>query len=99
MGGGIKLDPQVREKLFKISPATIDRLLALERKKYRIKGRSTTRPGILLKKSIPIRTFANWDEQVPGFFEVDLVSPDGGNPQGEVIQSLNLPILLPLGKR
>ncbi|HBY58167.1 MAG TPA: transposase, partial [Candidatus Atribacteria bacterium] len=58
--GEIKLDAEVREKLFKISPATIDRLLAEERKKYRIKGRATTRPGSLLKKSIPIRTFADW---------------------------------------
>ena len=74
----IKLKPKVREKLFKISAATIDRLLTDTRKKYQIKGRSTTRPGSLLKKSILIRTFADWDEKVPGFFEVDLVSHDGG---------------------
>jgi len=43
----------------------------------------------LLKKSIPIRTFAEGDEARPGFFEVDLVSPDGGNPKGDFIQSLN----------
>ena len=80
--GEIKLDPQVREKLFKISPATSDRLLALERKKYRIKGRATTRPGSLLKKNIPIRTFSDWDDSRAGFFEVDLVSHDGGNSRG-----------------
>ena len=72
-----------------ISAATIDRLLAKERKKYRIKGRSTTKPGTLLKKSIPIRIFADGDEAKPGFFEVDLVSPDGGDPKGDFIQSLN----------
>ncbi len=72
--GEIKLSTEVKEKLFKISAATIDRLLADTRKKGRIKGRSTTKPGTLLKKSIPIRTFADWDEKVPGFFEVDLVS-------------------------
>jgi hypothetical protein len=85
----IKLSTKVREKLEKISPASIDRLLAKERKKYRIKGRSTTRPGTLLKKSIPIRTFADWDEKVPGFFEVDLVSHDGGAARGDFNQSLN----------
>jgi len=79
----------VREKLFKISAATIDRLLAESRKRYRIKGRSTTKPGTLLKKSIPIRTFADWDEKVPGFFEVDLVSHDGGATRGDFNQSLN----------
>jgi len=85
----IKLSAKVREKLLKISAATIDRLLSETRKKYRIKGRSTTRPGTLLKKSIPIRTFADWDEARPGFFEVDLVSHDGGAVRGDFIQSLN----------
>ena len=87
--GEIKLNLKVREKLFKISAATIDRLLSDTRKRYRIKGRSTTRPGTLLKKSIPIRTFADWDEKVPGFFEVDLVSHDGGATRGDFNQSLN----------
>ena len=45
----ISLRAEQREKLLKISPATIDRLLAPERKKYRLKGRATTRPGSLLK--------------------------------------------------
>ena len=87
--GEIKLSTKVKEKLFKISAATIDRLLADTRKKGRIKGRSTTKPGTLLKKSIPIRTFADGDEKVPGFFEVDLVSHDGGAARGDFNQSLN----------
>ena len=87
--GEIKLDPKVREKLLTISAATIDRLLADTRKKQQLKGRSTTRPGSLLKKNIPIRTFSEWDDKRPGFFEVDLVSHDGGNSRGDFIQSLN----------
>ena len=87
--GEIKLNLKVREKLLKISAATIDRLLTDTRKRFRIKGRSTTKPGTLLKKSIPIRTFADWDEKVPGFFEVDLVSHDGGVVRGDFNQSLN----------
>ena len=87
--GEINLTTKVREKLFKVSAATIDRMLTETRKRYRIKGRSTTRPGSLLKKSIPIRTFADWDEKVPGFFEVDLVSHDGGAVRGDFLQSLN----------
>jgi hypothetical protein len=87
--GEIKPNLKVREKLFKISAATIDRLLSDTRKRYRIKERSTTKPGTLLKKSIPIRTFADWDEKVPGFFEVDLVSHDGGAVRGDFLQSLN----------
>jgi len=87
--GEITLDPKVREKLLTISAATIDRLLAPIRKKQQIKGRSTTRPGSLLKKKIPVRTYSDWDDTRPGFFEVDLVSHDGGTLRGDVIQSLN----------
>ena len=48
-----------------------------------MKGRSRTKPGTLLKSQIPVRTWADWDDAVPGFVEIDLVSHDGGNPAGE----------------
>ena len=41
-----------------------------------VKGRrpfSTTKPGSLLKSAIPIRTFADWEENHSGFAEADLV--------------------------
>jgi len=85
----IRLETKVREKLFHISAATIDRLLADTRKKQCLKGRATTRPGSLLKKNIPIRTFSQWEEDKPGFFEVDLVSHNGGQFRGDFIQSLH----------
>ncbi len=49
----IRLDRDTRKKLHRISSATIDRLLADERKKQDIKGRSHTKPGTLLKSQIP----------------------------------------------
>lgn len=79
---------EVREKLMSISAATIDRLLAGERKKLQIKGRSSTRAGSLLKHQIPIRVFYHWDERTPGFFEIDRVSHDGGNSRGEYCLTL-----------
>jgi len=86
----IDLTDKVREKLLNISASTIDRLLKSEKDKFRLgKGRKGTRPGTLLKNSIPIRTFADWDEARPGFVEVDLVGHDGGNTSGDFIQSLN----------
>ena len=86
----INLDPAIKQKLLKISASTIDRLLKPERDRYRLgKGRSGTKPGSLLKKAIPIRTFADWDEAKPGFVEADLVGHDGGNSSGDFIQSLN----------
>lgn len=86
----IDLTEDVREKLLKISASTIDRLLKPVKDRYRLgKGRSGTKPGSLLKKSIPIRTFSDWDGKRPGFVEADLVGHDGGNARGDLIQSLN----------
>src|SRR6266480_5411228 len=74
----LRCDAATREKLARMSAATIDRLLRPERQKYQLKGRSHTRPGTLLKHQIPMRTFNEWDEQRPGFLEIDLVGHDGG---------------------
>ncbi|MHB8281070.1 MAG: transposase, partial [Candidatus Humimicrobiaceae bacterium] len=76
----IDISSSVRQKLLKISASTIDRLLKPEKDRYRLgKGRKGTKPGTLLKKSIPIRTFADWDEKKPGYLEADLVGHDGGS--------------------
>lgn len=86
----IRVTREIKKKLLHISAATIDRLLKPERKKYELKGRSLTKPGTLLKHQIPIRTFAEWDEQKPGFVEIDLVGHDGGELRGDFIQTLNV---------
>ena len=86
--GEISLDSETRKKLLEISAATIDRLLKSEREKRQIKGRSTTKPGSLLKSQIPIRTFADWNEKKPGFIEADLVGHDGGYIDCFYIQTL-----------
>lgn len=89
--GSLRLaDPTLKDRLLMISPATADRLLATTKARLRLKGRSTTRPGTLLKYHIPIRTFADWNDQRPGFCEVDLVAHDGGSAWGDYIQTLNL---------
>lgn len=84
----IVIDKETETKLTKISASTIDRLLREEKRKHRIKGKSHTKPGTLLKNQIPIRTFSEWNEKRPGFFEIDLVGHEGGNPRGEFIQTL-----------
>jgi len=86
----IELDRIVREKLSKISAATIDRILAPERKKRSLRQRTRTKPGTLLKHQIPVRTFSEWDEQRPGFVEIDLVGHEGGEPGGEYVQTLDM---------
>ncbi len=86
----LTLDAATRQKLLAISPATIDRLLAKVKVSTALKGRSTTKPGTLLKHQIPIRTFADWNEQTPGFVEIDLVQHDGGHTDGEFCQTLDV---------
>ncbi|MGH9958164.1 MAG: DDE-type integrase/transposase/recombinase [Pyrinomonadaceae bacterium] len=86
----LSCDQQTRAKLLRISAATIDRLLKPERRKYELRGRSRTKPGTLLKHQIPIRTFSEWDEQQPGFVEVDLVGHDGGLATGDYCQTLDM---------
>jgi hypothetical protein len=86
----IKVTREIKNKLLRISASTIDRILKPERKKYELKGRSLTKPGTLLKHQIPIRTFSEWNEQRPGFVEIDLVGHEGGNLRGDFIQTLNV---------
>ena len=81
--GELDIDEDTAALLVSMSAATVDRRLAPERKKYAVKGRSCTKPGTLLKSQIPVRTWADWDDAVPGFVEIDLVSHDGGNAAGE----------------
>jgi hypothetical protein len=88
--GELKVSGEIRGKLTRISAATIDRMLAPERERLKVKGRSGTKPGTMLKRQIPIRTFAEWDDAAPGSCEVDLVAHDGGDPAGEFCQTLNL---------
>ena len=88
--GELKVDASTRERLIQISAATIDRLLAPERRKQQLKGRSGTKPGTLLKHQIPIKRFADWQEDRPGFVEVDLVGHEGGQGRGDYCQTLDV---------
>ena len=88
--GELDIDEDTAKLLADMSAATIDRRLAPERKKYLARGRSRTKPGTLLKSQIPVRTWADWDDAVPGFVEIDLVSHDGGHAVGEHVWTLTV---------
>ena len=83
-------DEKLKAKLARISSATIGRILKPEIPKHSIRGISTTRPAKNLNKLIPIRTFFDWDERKPGFFEVDTVANCGISTQGQYICTLTL---------
>ncbi len=75
------LPSEVSETLLRISAATIDRLLLPTRIKYKRRGRTTTKPGTLIRKQIPIKT-NQWDESRPGFLEADTVAHCGESLSG-----------------
>ena len=80
--GDSTMTAEIEAQLCQISPSTIDRLLRPYRQLGGRRPLTTTKPGSLLKNSIPIRTFADWQEDCPGFLEVDLVSHCGESTEG-----------------
>ncbi len=87
--GEQRIDAAAEAQLCQMSPSTIDRLLRPWRRVGGRKGLSTTKSGSLLKNSIPIRTFADWQENKPGFLEVDLVAHCGDNTEGFYLNTLS----------
>jgi len=84
--GHLKLDAEVRQRVLAVSAATIDRLLAPVRSNtsHRKKRRAPTRSS----KAIPIRTFADYGDALPGYLEIDFVSHGGSSMQGVFLWSL-----------
>jgi len=87
--GEQRIDASAQAQLCRISPSTIDRLLRPYRQVGGRRSLSTTRPGNLLKNSIPIRTFADWQEDKPGFLEIDLVAHCGESTEGFYLTTLS----------
>lgn len=87
--GTLQLAPDTHRLLLTMSRATMDRLLKPARRALVPHGRSTTKPGTLLKQSIPIRTWADWDDAQPGFLEIDLVAHCGESTDGQYLATLN----------
>lgn len=84
------VDPDVLEQVLTMSPATIDRRLASARVGL-VAGKpiSHTKPGSMLKSSIPMKTWREWNEAEPGFIQIDLVGHEGGDNNGAFYYSLD----------
>jgi len=82
------LSPEIKLLLLNMSRATIDRCLKKARFIHPQHGISTTKPGSLLKKAIPIRTFTSWEDEHPGFLEIDLVAHCGLSTEGIYLNTL-----------
>ena len=86
--GELHINADTQAQLCNISPATMDRLLRPWRRVGGRRGLTTTRPGNLLKSMIPIRTFTDWQENKPGFLEIDMVAHCGESTEGFYLNTL-----------
>jgi transposase InsO family protein len=81
---------EVKMKLKKISSATIDRILKVPKQKLQIYGTCGTKSTNRYKTLIPILTHFECSDKAPGFFQIDLVQHDGGDPSGEFCYTLTI---------
>jgi hypothetical protein len=95
--GHLQLAPAVRARLLSISAATIDRALAEVRGRPRGRLRRRAPASAAIRRSVPVRTFSDWQDPPPcfdwqdpppGFVEADLVAHSGPSANGSFIQTL-----------
>ena len=88
--GHLCLDREVRERLLGMSAA---KRLTVSLRPVRAsakQGRRRTSVNTPLRKSISIRTYEDWKNPPPGFFEMDMVAHCGNSVAGNHIHSLVL---------
>ncbi|WP_245624522.1 ISNCY family transposase [Belnapia moabensis] len=88
--GHLQLAPEVRVGVLAMSAATIDRQLREVRTADGGTPRRRTPPSAALRRSVPVRTFSDWGDPAPGFFEADLVWHSGPTARGSYVQTLVL---------
>ena len=89
--GHLDMDPMIRGKVLQVSAATIDRMLAAAR--LHIDGQRKRRKGVgsAIRRSIAVRTFSDWRDPPPGFFEIDMVEHCGGpKTDGDYVHTLTM---------
>jgi len=88
--GHLQLVPEVRSRLLAMSAATIDRALREIRRQAGTATRRRSAPSAAVRRSVPVRTFDDWDDPPPGFLEADLVGHSGAVTKGSFVQTLVL---------
>jgi hypothetical protein len=79
---------EIEAELCRMSAATMDRRLRAWKLGDGRRSLSTTRAVAALRNAIPIRTFADWEEDKPGFVEADLVAHCGESADGFFLNTL-----------
>jgi hypothetical protein len=86
--GHVGIVEEARQQLLTMSPATIDRVL--KDVKASATGPRRRKGSTAIRRSVPVRTFLDWNNPAPGFVEADLVSHSGPNARGSFSQTLVL---------
>jgi hypothetical protein len=87
--GHLRLEAEVRRHLLAMSAATMDRLLKPVREAGK-QGRRRSSINTPLRRSVAVRTFNDWNDPPPGFFEMDMVAHCGKSVAGSHAHSLVL---------
>ena len=86
--GRLALDETVRSLLHQISEASIDRILAPMRAAVGSGARRRrTAHCSAVRRSVPIRTCADWNDPPPEYMEADLVAHGGPSASGSFAQT------------
>jgi hypothetical protein len=88
--GHLQLDAEIRTRLLSMSAATIDRALHEVREQAGGRKRRRAAPSSAIRRQVPVRTFADWQDPPPGFVEADLVAHSGPSAKGHFLQSVVL---------
>jgi hypothetical protein len=86
----LTISVETRELLLAVSPARIDRLLGEVRLVARGGHRRRAGFSSAVRRSVPIRTFGDWNDPPPGFVEVDFVAHAGTSAAGSFVQTMVL---------
>ena len=88
--GHLQLESEVRSRVLAMSAATMDRVLKPARDMSKQGRRRSGINNTPLRKSITVRTFSDWNDPPPGFFEMDMVAHCGRSVAGSHAHSLVL---------
>ena len=88
--GHLRLGAEIRAAVLAMSASTIDRSLREVREQASGRKRRRTAAPSSVRKSIPVRTFSDWDDPPPGFVEADLVAHCGPVANGSFVQTLTV---------
>src|SRR5579875_694260 len=87
--GHLQLTEEEHRQVLAMSVSTAERFLRTQPKPH-VHSLSTTTPGPWCKSQIPVRIFSEWEEDRPGFVEMDLVAHCGEHLEERFLYTLTL---------